>query len=302
MSSIAYVTDPKMIEYHRLCGNRTINFWRLSSQKRFSDFRKGDLLFFYTRSAKGKRKGFVGYAHYESSQKMSLRSMWNKYGRNNGYDSKEQLEEAVRKASRDGQIPAEMSCLTLKDVVFFISPVYPEDAGIQISPQLESYCYLDQENPQATVRILQLAEKIGIDVWSTAQSYESESIFREDEIRHRLAQINRIIGNASRSRKEDQKARSLAREFVKNDGWEMIRSSQTDCLRITGDKVTIAIPFVHQVKNRDERRIELFGRIALYKLYIAKTGLDLGTLRFEAIQADEDQPDIIQLLEEFNHE
>ena len=49
MSSIAYVTDRKMIDYHRLCGNTTMNFWRLSAGKEFTDFHRGDLLFFYTR-------------------------------------------------------------------------------------------------------------------------------------------------------------------------------------------------------------------------------------------------------------
>lgn len=49
MGSIAYVADEEMIEYHRLCGNKEINFWRLSSQKNFTNFHSGDLLFFYTK-------------------------------------------------------------------------------------------------------------------------------------------------------------------------------------------------------------------------------------------------------------
>ena len=52
MSSIAYVTDEKMLEYHRLCRNKDILFWRLSSRKKFTDFRKGDLLFFFARPLK----------------------------------------------------------------------------------------------------------------------------------------------------------------------------------------------------------------------------------------------------------
>lgn len=47
MSSIAYTTDQEMIEYHRLCGNRDVNFWRLSARAGFTDFKRGDLLFFY---------------------------------------------------------------------------------------------------------------------------------------------------------------------------------------------------------------------------------------------------------------
>ena len=32
MAAIAYVTDEKMIEYHRFKGNDTIVFWRLSEK------------------------------------------------------------------------------------------------------------------------------------------------------------------------------------------------------------------------------------------------------------------------------
>ena len=52
-----------MLEYHRLCRNRTILFWRLSNKRKFADFKKGDLLFFYSRPMHGRRKGLVGYAH-----------------------------------------------------------------------------------------------------------------------------------------------------------------------------------------------------------------------------------------------
>ena len=54
MASIAYITDKKMIEYHRLNGNHSINFWKPSNTKKISDFHNGDLLFFL---AKGTEKG-----------------------------------------------------------------------------------------------------------------------------------------------------------------------------------------------------------------------------------------------------
>ena len=53
MSSIAYITDHQMIEYHRLNGNRIINFWKPSTMKKISDFNPGDYLFFL---AKGTEK------------------------------------------------------------------------------------------------------------------------------------------------------------------------------------------------------------------------------------------------------
>ena len=120
MSSIAYVTDRKMIDYHRLCGNTTMNFWRLSAGKEFTDFHRGDLLFFYTRmSGRTREKGFVGYAHFESAHPLSLRQMWKRYGTLNGYYTQYELAEAIRRASKNDEIPEKMNTLFLKDVVFF---------------------------------------------------------------------------------------------------------------------------------------------------------------------------------------
>ena len=60
MASIAYITDKKMIEYHRLNGNHSINFWKPSNTKKISDFHNGDLLFFL---AKGTET--VSYTHLD---------------------------------------------------------------------------------------------------------------------------------------------------------------------------------------------------------------------------------------------
>ena len=47
MASILHVCDADMIEFHRINGNKTINFWRPSPSNRFSNFHLGDYLFFY---------------------------------------------------------------------------------------------------------------------------------------------------------------------------------------------------------------------------------------------------------------
>ena len=117
MSSIAYVTDSNMIEYHRLCGSRRFNFWRLSARAAFSDFRKGDLLFFYAYGRNKKKKGFVGYAHFDGARKLSLKQMWKEYGTLNGFDTRADLEEAIRRASRDHEVPERMSCLLLSKLI-----------------------------------------------------------------------------------------------------------------------------------------------------------------------------------------
>ena len=46
MASIVHVTDKDMIEFHRLNGNDSFNFWRAGSKMKFTDFKVGDTLFF----------------------------------------------------------------------------------------------------------------------------------------------------------------------------------------------------------------------------------------------------------------
>ncbi|MBQ2689580.1 MAG: hypothetical protein IJJ24_06210 [Solobacterium sp.] len=297
MSSIAYTADENMLEYHRLCGHRDVIFWRLSAQKGFRNFRKGDLLFFFAKPKTGKKKGFVGYAHYDSTKRLSLNQMWERYGETNGYHSKEQLAEAIRKVSRTGEIPARMNCLYLTNIVFFLSPVYPEDAGIQVSQQLESFMYLDREDPAVTVRILRKAEENGIDLWSSAQSEETEALFRRDEIMHGMAEIVPLIAS-SRSEREEAAAVRLMKEKVQDA--EPVRGSRTDYIRFNGTDVTVLLPFVSGVKDRKRLLTELAGKISLYRYYIRALNVPVSSVSFEVL-TEETDPETEGLLRDIAH-
>ena len=64
MSAIAYITDSKMLELHRLNNHKAINFWRPSANTAFSDFSQGDLLFFLSKDKEHRKKnekGVVGF-------------------------------------------------------------------------------------------------------------------------------------------------------------------------------------------------------------------------------------------------
>ena len=299
MSSIAYVTDEKMLEYHRLCRNKDILFWRLSSRKKFTDFRKGDLLFFFARPTHSRRKGLVGYAHFDSVRRLSLKQMWDQFGTATGYDSKERLEDAITKAAK-GPVPKQMSCLYLTDVVFFLSPIFPEEAGLEIPKNLESYCYLDRNNPKVTVEILQIAAERGIDLWSAAENTEPEVIFAQDEIRHKFAVICKEIGKESGSEKERNLCSRLAKERIAEDGWEMIRGSRTDCIKAEQDTVTIALPYAVQANDRDLRIRELFGRMAMYRLMLEQYNVH-QKIRFELL-GDHIPANITEMVEQLNNE
>lgn len=301
MGSIAYVADEEMIEYHRLCGNREINFWRLSNQKNFTNFHEGDLLFFYTKVAFSNKKAFAGYAHFNSSRRMSIAEMWKRYNTSNGYDSIDKLTEAIQKASRDKPLPKKMDCLYLKEVVFFNEPVFPEEAGIDISSKLESYCYIDKNDPEVTIRILRKAEEHGIDLWSSAYSKETEEIFKHDEIRQGLCGISKMLGKTEWTESERKKAIKLMSTFVKKNSFEYIIGSQTDVFTNQDGHIIIALPFVFLSRNRSERKVSLAGRMALYKYYIKKECIPVESCTFLVVQITENE-DIKLLQEDINNE
>lgn len=297
MSSIAYVTDENMLEYHRLCRNRTILFWRLSNRRKFADFKKGDLLFFYSRPMYGRRKGLVGYAHYDSIKRLSLTQMWNRYGETTGYSDLKRLSDAISKASK-GEIPKQMSCLYLTDVVFFLTPVFAEEPGIDLPANLESYTYLDRDDPTITVRILECAAKHGIDLWSADPSRKPDEIFHNDVIRHQLAMIHKKIGMESGTERERNAAHRLAAGVLLNSEWEMIRGSVSDCIRIEKNRVTVAVPFTFQANDRDARLRELYGKLIMYKLMAEEKGLD-RKLEFQVI-SDRDTEGLLDLVNKIN--
>ncbi|MDI6415669.1 hypothetical protein QLX55_10060 [Solobacterium moorei] len=298
MGSIAYVTDEKMLAYHRLCRNQSILFWRLSNKK-FTDFHKGDLLFFFARPNHGRKKALIGYAHYDSEINLTLKQMWNRYGDSTGYDTQGGLYAAIEKASR-GNIPPQMNCLYLTNVVFFLSPVYPEDVGISIQNNLESYCYLDKDSPKITAKILQQAQKHGIDLWSANPNITPEEIFKEDATKHYLAVISQEIGQDRGNERQQRTLERYAKQKVKESGWELIRGSNTECIYMNGNEIQIAIPFVSQVKEQPQKIREYIGRLTMYRLLAKHQGLE-GKIRFEILSPN--IPDELkEMVEEINNE
>lgn len=170
MASIAYISDSNMLEYHRLNGNKTIVFWRISS-KNFSDFAVGDLLFFLSKDQQFSRKnekGIVGCGCYMGNSTYTINHMWKKYREATGYGSLRALREAVIKSSKTEEEPDKINCLKLQHVIFFQSPIYLSEVGMKISNNLESFTYLDREDGTVTLKLLEKAGQIGPDSWSSA--------------------------------------------------------------------------------------------------------------------------------------
>jgi hypothetical protein len=263
MASIAYVTDRKMIEFHRAYGNQVMNFWRPSSMKQFSQFNPGDYLFFLAKGTErfnGKEKGIVGYGKYNSAHTMSLRQMWNQYGTYNGYSSKDELAEAITKVNKNHEVGKSIHCLLLTDVVFFQAPVYPSEIGIVIPPNLESYTYLDKFGVDSTVKILQKAQQTGIDAWQSAMDHTlNKDIFKEDVISHILAkQISQVIDPtkpASKILKRFMTTMSESVEYIKGSKQALLKQMP----------LTVYLPLESNSKNKDQALFELIGKISVLK-------------------------------------
>jgi hypothetical protein len=185
MSAIAYVCDSQMLEYHRICGHNSINFWRPSKGKRFESFNEGDLLFFLCRieGQKHKEKGIVGYGRLVRINTLDLDQMWKRYRQLNGYETKIALSNAIIKANKKNLLPESIGCLLLRDVIFFQQPVYLSDIGYRLSKGIESFFYLDRIDSNATERVLAQANRFGVDSWSIAiNSQINDSHIERDQI------------------------------------------------------------------------------------------------------------------------
>lgn len=269
MASIAYIADQHMIEYHRLNGSRTMNFWRLGNMKKFSDFHEGDYLFFLVKGTErtgSKEKGIMGYGHLRKIQSMTFNQMWNTYGNENGYEDKEEFKEAVIRLSKDKKMPVKMGGLYLDNVVFFQSPIYLSEIGITISNRLESFCYLDKEDPQATAKLLSKAKESGADMWSMLMSEEEvdDDYFEEEEISHTIASIHKRI-KLTMSDWERKKARKWLREYCEtHPKTHFVKGVKTEGFSYSEGICTLIMPIVSKC-SMDNTTQAMVGHICLLK-------------------------------------
>jgi len=266
MSSIAYITDKNMIEFHRIHGNTEMNFWRPSSSKRFADFFAGDLLFFLAKGTEhglNREKGIIGYGRYTEANMFSFRQMWNRFNVKNGYTTPNELKEAILKVSKSKTLAPQFHCLTLKDVVFFQSPVYLSEIGIGISSSVESYIYLEREDPQATAKILNQANIVGIDAWSATVSDHAPdaTVFDDDLIRQVLkADLSSISDNFDTQR-EVTKAQRMLRNYQKaHPEFESVDIRGGELIGLADGEVRIILPFVSLKNDLVRKALYIIGK------------------------------------------
>ena len=264
MSAIAYITDSKLLELHRLNAHKTMNFWRLSTKTTFSDFGKDDLVFFLSKDKehmKKKEKGIVGFGRLENIYTYAPKTMWNKFGNENGYNTYDEFKEAIEKVSKLHILPKKISSFYLNNIVFFQSPIYLSELGIKISNNVESYVYIKPE--ESVIKLLEYGKE-AIDIWSSSEM--AEKIIENEQLNTSLKLAQKDIGDFKLSETRIKSGNRTMKKIVENNpGCKFIGKSKLDVVLVNDSDILIVL---YNHKEIDYRL--LIGQAELYKKYIMK--------------------------------
>ena len=260
MSAIAYITDSKMLELHRLNNHRTMNFWRLSNNINFSDFHIGDLVFFLSKDKehmKNKEKGIVGFGRLKHIHLNTIKYMWDKYGDLNGYNTYDEFKEAVTKVAKEKTTPKRISSFYLENVTFF-QPIYLSECDLSISSNIESYFYLKPD--EVVLKLLNFAQK-SIDAWSIVNLEESVD---KEMVQYALYATHNRIGEMINDEKIEAKAKKSLRKHIEKDKeLSFIQASGFELYKISCHNIIVVL---YHDRNVNERL--LLGQAQLYRHYI----------------------------------
>lgn len=268
MASIAYITDRTMLEFHRLNGSTTMNFWRLESSKQFKDFKEGDLLFFLTKCDSKKEKGILGYGRLVKQGNMSIKKMWDVYGSQNGYRSLERFQEGITKILKQERLPKKLNSLYLTHVVFFQSPIYPSELGLEISNKLESFVYLDRQDSQITFKILQKAKENGIDLWSSLEHEVSHDVIEHEEVRVAILNSFKEIKALTYLEENPSGLKKVIKQYqLDHPDFIAMKGNPYLLYRYQEGKITFVL--AHTIKDLHDRNVQLvLGYLQLFQYYM----------------------------------
>lgn len=276
MASIVHVTDKDMIEFHRLNGNDSFNFWRAGSKMKFADFKAGDTLFFLAKGSERKReKGIIGYGKCKQIISCSFNTMWKKYGTLNGYLTKNSCAEAIIKVNKDKKMPDKMTCILLEEVAFFNSPVYLSEFNAKLSNKLESYTYIDKGNQCLSERIILKAMSFGVDLWTSKLSEEEfKRKLYQDAVRQATSYVYLKI-----KLNETKYIKQLMKKYNEANSGEFINGSMADSIE-WGDKTTVNVPMLVNEFNKIQYTL---GHVLLFKKMLIDINPDYADINFNII-------------------
>lgn len=260
MSSIAYITDHKMLDNHRLNQNKTMNFWRLSTRVNFTNFGVGGLVFFLSKNkehlSSKKEKGIIGFGRIKDIYVLSPKVMWKKFSKENGYNTYKEFIEAIKRFSKDNVIPKKISSLYLENVSFYQTPIYLSECGINISNNVESYVYIKPD--EAVIKLLEYG-KNNVDIWSA--NIDQFKKIDEEEIGAALALAHEKILDIKNYKRIPNDIKKFLKE---NPNAHLIHTSFTNTYEVKDD---VEVTLYHS-KQDDIRTV--IGQAILYKKYFKK--------------------------------
>lgn len=264
MSAIAYITDSKLLQLHRLNAHKTMNFWRLSTKTTFSNFGKDDLVFFLSKDKelmKDKEKGIVGFGKLQDIYSYSPKTMWEKFGQENGYNTYEEFKEAIEKVAKDHLLPKKISSFYLTNIVFFQSPIYLSELDINISNKVESYVYIKPE--ESVIKLLEYGKET-VDIWSG--DLDIQDIVDDEQLIYAVKLAHKEIGDFKMGDKKLKSANRIMKRIIQNNpGCKFIGKSKLDVCLINKKDILIVL-----FNNAETDKRLLIGQAQLYKKYIKK--------------------------------
>lgn len=300
MSSIAYITNREMMEYHRLHGNDEIVFWRFSGKRKFQNFHHGDYIFFMTKGTekgRDKEKGIVGYARYYDDACGSVKTIWKRYGTKCGYGSEMQFIQAIQKYQKLHTLPKQIYCLMLNHVIFFQEPVYLSELDKKISKRVESYIYLDHEDMELSWKIMKKGAETGVDIWSTFVE-KREAVIQNDADIITIQQLHEFYTDNLFTDYEKKKTAALAKRLIRENQNEIIflAGAQNDFWRLENKQVHFYIPCVITLKAWKRNLLFALAKAEIYQNALAeKQSSAKVTILF-----DEKQEDAAKLCDRLN--
>lgn len=267
MSSIAYITDRDMIEYHRLHGNREMIFWRPSAQKHFQHFQIGDYLFFLTKGTeKGrtKEKGIIGYGRLAKDEVLRATQAWQKYGTMCGYGNEKQFQTAATMMNKAHILPKQIHCLYLERVLFFQAPIYLSEFAVQISKQIESYIYLNQEKQDLDLLLVEKAAQIGCDPWNSDKEQGDRQLMQDREV-IKLQSLRRQLPQDMFTHYEKKKLRQLAQRELKDKNGSLLGYGKEDYILWENEQSEVYLPCDLSLQNWKRHLLILIAKAHLYQ-------------------------------------
>lgn len=174
-----------MLEYHRLRASKSMVFWRFSLRK-FTRFYPGDLVFFIDSDSKHPstgEKGLIGYGRCSEIRNKTPKATWDEHETQTGYASYKDFTEAIRYYRKnDHRLPQTLQVIKLDNVHFFQSPIFLSEIGITISSRLESFVYIEKDKKDQSVKLLEIAQKIGLDQWTLSQNKQITDVTLDDDL------------------------------------------------------------------------------------------------------------------------